>query len=236
MHTLAVEVDEGEFPSREPVGKLWNLRGIVVSENTREKPPCFALSAHVFRYASLVKVFPMAFSRDLREIIKYGLGFGKNNNMRLILDENLPSDVKEEVIEFHEAEDFVDIDEEFEGMLDFKIVDMMDEGDLMITRDKELHENLLDTGRKSVYYDIERKNLVDIQIKITYYLKGYDNERVHESLEENQHVKEGKTQLRERFEELKKENAELRSRVNVLEGKLESVLKTAESAFEEKED
>ncbi|MBS3816204.1 MAG: hypothetical protein KGY76_01430 [Candidatus Thermoplasmatota archaeon] len=156
--------------------------------------------------------------------------------MRLILDENLPSDVKEEVIEFHEAEDFVDIDEEFEGMLDFKIVDMMDEGDLMITRDKELHENLLDTGRKSVYYDIERKNLVDIQIKITYYLKGYDNERVHESLEENQHVKEGKTQLRERFEELKKENAELRSRVNVLEGKLESVLKTAESAFEEKED
>jgi len=156
------------------------------------------------------------------------------NKMRLILDENLPSGVKEDIIEFHEPEDLIDVDEEFQGMLDFKIVDMMEEDDVMITRDKELHENLLDTGRKSVYYDIERKNIVDVQIKLAYYLREYDSERVHRTLEENQHVEKSEgSQLRERFEELKKENSELRSRVNLLEGKIESILKKAESAMDE---
>lgn len=153
--------------------------------------------------------------------------------MRLILDENLPSDVKEEIISFHEVEDFVDIDEKFQGMLDFKIVDMMEKNDVMITRDKELHENLLDTNRKSVYYDIEEKNIVDVQIKTAYYLKGYGNERVHRTLEENQHLEKNETrQLRDRFEGLKKENAELKSRINLLEGKLRSILKKARSAID----
>lgn len=154
--------------------------------------------------------------------------------MRLILDENLPSEVKEEIIEFHEPDDFIDIDDEFQGMLDFKIVDMMEKDDVMITRDKELHENLLDTGGKSVYYDIERKNMVEIQIKTAYYLKGYDSSEVHRTLEENQHVEKNETsQLRERFEELKEENAELKSRVNILESKLKSILKKARSAVDE---
>ncbi len=171
--------------------------------------------------------------REGRENPKIGI-CGVWRKMRLILDENLPSDVKEEINEFHEAEEFVDIDEDFQGMLDFKIVDMMDEDDVMITRDKELHENLLDTDRKSVYYDIERKNLVEVQIKTAYYLKGYDSGEVHRTLDENQHVeKDERSQLRERFEELKKENAELKSRVNLLEGKLESILKKARSAVDE---
>ncbi|MEF8874026.1 MAG: hypothetical protein V5A88_05070 [Candidatus Thermoplasmatota archaeon] len=154
--------------------------------------------------------------------------------MRLILDENLPSEVKEEIIEFHEPDDFIDIDDEFQGMLDFKIVDMMEKDDVMITRDKELHENLLDIDRKSVYYDIERKNMVEVQIKTAYYLKGYESGEVHRALEENQHLKKDeKSQLRERFEELKEENAELKSQVNILESKLESILKKARSAMDE---
>ncbi len=154
--------------------------------------------------------------------------------MQLILDENLPSNVKEDIIGSHECVDFVDIDENFQGMLDFKIVDMMEKDDIMITRDKELHKNLLDIGRKSVYYDIERDNLVEVQIKTAYYLKGYDNDAVHGTSEENQHVKKNETSLlRERFEELKEENAELKSRINLLEGKLESILKKAKSAMDE---
>jgi len=154
--------------------------------------------------------------------------------VRLVLDENIPLDVKEEVLKFHEGKDFLDIDEKFDGMLDFKIVDMMERGDVMVTRDKELHKNLLDIGRKSVYYDIERDNLVEVQIKTTYYLKGYDNDTVHGTSDENQHVRKNETSLlRERFEELKEENAELKSRVNLLEGKLESILKKAKSAMDE---
>ncbi|MFP3872448.1 MAG: hypothetical protein ACOC55_04175 [Candidatus Natronoplasma sp.] len=153
--------------------------------------------------------------------------------MRLILDENLPLKVKEEIMDIQEPDDLVDIDEEYEGMLDFKIVEMMDQEDVMVTRDKELHENLLDTGKKSVYFDIETGNIVEIQIKLEYYLKGYDSEEVHTSLEENRHVQaEENPQLKKRLEELKKENAELRSRVNVLEGKLESILKKAGSALD----
>ncbi|GEM_PF-1604785 len=157
--------------------------------------------------------------------------------MRLILDENLPSKVKEDIMELHEPDDFVDIDEEYQGMLDFKIVDMMEENDVMITRDKELHKNLLDTDRKSVYYDIEKENIVDVQIKTAYYLKGYPGEEIHNGSEKNEHIKKGeRALLKERLERLKKENAELRTRVNVLEGKLESVLKKARSALGDTEE
>ncbi len=157
--------------------------------------------------------------------------------MRLILDENLPAKVKEEIIEFQEIEEFIDIDDEYEGMLDFKIVDMMEDEDVMVTRDRELHRNLLDIGKKCVYYDIEKENLVEIQTKIAYYLKGYDSETVHSTSEKNTHIQaDNDSLLKERFEELKKENAELRSRVNLLEGKLESILKKSQSALENYEE
>ncbi|MFW6196388.1 MAG: hypothetical protein ACOC5D_03535 [Thermoplasmatota archaeon] len=152
--------------------------------------------------------------------------------MKLILDENLPAYVKEEITEFHDNE-YIDVNDEYKGILDFKLVDKMDKKDIMVTRDRELHKNLLDVEKKSVYYDIEMDNLIEVQVKIAYYLKGYDSEEVHKETEENKKIdNECNSQLRSRFKELKKENARLKSRVNVLEGKIKSILNTAESAVD----
>lgn len=150
--------------------------------------------------------------------------------MKLILDENLPNHVKNEILDFH-SQDYVDVNEEHKGILDFKLVDKMDDEDIMVTRDRELHKNLLDTDKKSVYYDIETDNLVEIQVKIAYYLKGYDSSDIHKGTSKNE-IRSGDSQLRTRFEQLKRENARLKSRVNVLEGKIESILNTAESAVD----
>ena len=151
--------------------------------------------------------------------------------MKLILDENLPHHVKDEIMDFH-SHDYVDVNDEHKGILDFKLVDKMDDEDIMVTRDRELHKNLLDVGKKSVYYDIESDNLIEIQIKIAYYLKGYGSDEIHKETSENTIEFGNDSQLRSRFEQIKKENARLKSRVNVLEGKIESILNTAESAVE----
>ncbi len=156
--------------------------------------------------------------------------------MRIILDENLPEKVREEIKDVQDGEEILDVNKEHKGILDFELVDKMDDEDIMVTRDKELHENLLNIEKKSVYYDIQKENLIELQIKLTYYLKGYDIEAVTSNSSQNDHLSENEnSMLRKRFEELKKENAELKSRVNVLEGKLRSVLNTAESAFDEEE-
>lgn len=152
--------------------------------------------------------------------------------MRLILDENIPQHIKEEITQFHDI-DYVDVNEEYKGILDFKLVDKMAEEDIMLTRDRELHKNLLDIDKKSVYYDIEKDNLIEVQVKIAYYLKGYKSDEIHKETTENSVIDEtNDSQLRTRFEQLKKENARLKSRVNVLEGKIESILNTAESAMD----
>ncbi len=157
-----------------------------------------------------------------------------HSDMRVILDENIPAEIKSEIRSFQDVDEFLDVDEEHEGILDFELVNMMERGDIMVTRDRELHENLLDTDRKSVYYDIERDNLIEVQVKLAYYIKGYETERIHMATEANSEIEtDDEASLRDRFEELKKENARLKSRVNVLEGKLESVLNTARSAFED---
>ncbi len=153
--------------------------------------------------------------------------------MHLVIDENIPSEIKEEIKNFQNTDKIVDVNEEYKGILDFKLVDKMDEDDIMVTRDKELHKNLLDIDKKSVYYDIEQNNLVELQVKIAYYLKGYKSDQVHKETSENDTIDDNNDpQLRSRFEQLKKENARLKSRVNVLEGKIESILNTAESAVE----
>lgn len=153
--------------------------------------------------------------------------------MHLVIDENIPSEIKEEIKNFQNTDKIVDVNEEYKGILDFKLVDKMDEDDIMVTRDKELHKNLLDIDKKSVYYDIEQNNLVEVQVKIAYYLKGYKSDQVHKETSENDTIDDNNDpQLRSRFEQLKKENARLKSRVNVLEGKIESILNTAESAVE----
>ncbi len=153
--------------------------------------------------------------------------------MHLVIDENIPSEIKEEIKNFQNTDKIVDVNEEYKGILDFKLVDKMDEEDIMVTRDKELHKNLLDIDKKSVYYDIEQNNLVELQVKIAYYLKGYKSDQVHKETSENDTIDDNNDpQLRSRFEQLKKENARLKSRVNVLEGKIESILNTAESAVE----
>ncbi len=157
--------------------------------------------------------------------------------MRIILDENLPEDVKKEIKDVQNTQEILDVNEEHKGILDLELVDKMQQEDIMVTRDKELHENLLNIGKKSVYYDIQKKNLIETQIKLRYYLKGYDTETVNSAAGENDHVSRGEnSMLRKRFEEVKKENAELKSRVNVLEGKIKSILNTAESAFPGEED
>ncbi len=156
--------------------------------------------------------------------------------MRIILDENLPADVKEEIKDLQDCREVLDVDEEYKGILDFELVDKMDEDDIMVTRDNELHKNLINIGKKSVYYAIEKNNLVEVQIKVAHYLKGHDLETINSSTDQNDHVSEGPdSMLRRRFEELKKENAELKSRVNVLEGKLKSVLNTASSGLDDEE-
>jgi len=156
--------------------------------------------------------------------------------MRIILDENLPSEVKEEIIEMQDSDNVLDVDEEYKGILDFELVDKMKKEDIMITRDTELHENLINIGKKSIYYDIEKKNLVEVKIKVVSYLKGHDIEYVTTSTEQNDHIQENPdSMLRKRFDKLKKENARLKSRVNVLEGKLRSVLNTARSALDDED-
>jgi len=153
--------------------------------------------------------------------------------MRLIIDENIPSEIKEDIENFQSTDKILDVNEQYKGILDFKLVDKMNEEDIMVTRDRELHKNLLDIDKKSVYYDIELDNLVEVQVKITYYLKGYDSDEIHKETGENPvDIHKNDSQLRSRFDQLKKENARLKSRVNVLEGKIESILNTAESAVE----
>ncbi len=153
--------------------------------------------------------------------------------MRIILDENLPSDIKEEITETQNHADIIDVDDEYKGILDLKLVDKMEEDDIMVTRDLELHKNLLNIGKKSVYYDIQTNNIVEVQIKLKYYLKNYDISDVENVSKMNEHISPGPNSLlRKRFEELKKENSELKCRVNILEGKLESILNTVESVVD----
>jgi len=154
--------------------------------------------------------------------------------MKIILDENLPSKVKEDIEDMQNCENILDVNERYKGILDFELVDKMKEDDIMVTRDIELHENLINIGKKSIYYDIEQANLTEVQIKLSHYLKGHDLDSVNAESGENEHVpKNINSQFRKRFEELKKENSNLKSRINVLEGKLKSVLKTAESALDD---
>ncbi len=135
------------------------------------------------------------------------------------------------------CENILDVNERYEGILDFELVEKMQEEDVMVTRDIELHENLLNIGKKSVYYDIQQGNLIEVQIKLAHYLKGHGLDTINAESGENNHVSKNiNSELRKRFEELKKNNSNLKSRINVLEGKLKSVLKTAESAFEEETD
>jgi len=47
MHTFAVEVHEGKFPSSEPVRQKRDRGRILVSENAREKSSAFAPCFHV---------------------------------------------------------------------------------------------------------------------------------------------------------------------------------------------
>ena len=156
--------------------------------------------------------------------------------MRIILDENLPAEVKEELDEIQNFDEILDVDQEYKGILDFELVDKMEEDDIMVTRDSELHENLINIGKKSVYYDIEKRNLVEVQIKVASYLKGRDIQTVTATTEKNEHIQENADSLlRKRFDELKKENARLKSRVNVLEGKLKSVFNTARSALDDED-
>ncbi|MGM0404905.1 MAG: hypothetical protein ACQEQM_02030 [Thermoplasmatota archaeon] len=153
--------------------------------------------------------------------------------MQIILDENLPIDIKEEIKDIHNQEDILDVEEEYKGILDLKLVDKMEEDDIMATRDLELHKNLLDMGKKSVYYDIQTNNIVEVQIKLKYYLKNYDISDVENVSKMNEHISPGPNSLlRKRFEELKQENSELKCRVNVLEGKLESIHNTVESVVD----
>ncbi|MFO7990817.1 MAG: hypothetical protein R6U61_00805 [Thermoplasmata archaeon] len=156
--------------------------------------------------------------------------------MRIILDENLPSHVSKEIKDFHTKHGFLDVDQKHKGILDFELVDKMEEGDVMVTGDLELHKNLLDRGGRSVYYDVQLDNTVDIQIKLAYLVKGSDVQDIDVSSKENEHITSGPNDLlRKRFDELKKENSELRSRVNILEGKIRSIRLTAESALNEEQ-
>ena len=156
--------------------------------------------------------------------------------MKIILDENLPSRLIQEIKDFQElssGDEFVEIEKEHSGKLDFEIADFMEDEDIMVTGDLEFHKNLLKTGMKSLYYDVQLDNLIEIQVKLAYYLKGYEEDVIDITSDQNKEVFKGPNKLlRKRFDELKKENSELRSRVNVLEGKLKSVLNTARSALE----
>lgn len=157
--------------------------------------------------------------------------------MKIILDENLPSDLVEEIKDFQhlqEGDGFIEIEKDHSGKLDFEIAEFMDEEDVMVTGDLEFHKNLLKTDMNSIYYDIQLDNLIEVQVKLAYHLKGYPRDKIDLSSDQNEEIMSGPNKLlRKRFDELKKENARLRSRVNILEGKIESILNTAESAVEQ---
>ncbi len=155
--------------------------------------------------------------------------------MKIILDENIPTHVRGEVKRIHTDAVIIDINEDHKGVLDLEIVEIMKKEDILITGDKELHRNILKIGGKSVYYDVQLDNMVEVQVKVSYYLKGFPAEKVEKSSKENKGVSSGPNELlRKRFDELKEENASLKVRLNVLEGKLKSIHVTASSALEEK--
>lgn len=149
--------------------------------------------------------------------------------MGLILDENLPLGIREEIRDIQDT-NVLDVDREHKGILDFELVELMDEEDILVTGDLELHRNMVRIGKKSVYYDIQRDNVLEVQIKLAYLTRGYGR-RWGEG--EGDAETNPNTQFRKRFDELKKENADLKVRVNVLEGKLKSVLNTARSVVED---
>ncbi len=149
--------------------------------------------------------------------------------MGLILDENLPLGIREEIRDIQDT-DVLDVDREHKGILDFELVELMDEEDILVTGDLELHRNMVRIGKKSVYYDIQRDNILEVQIKLAYLTRGYGR-RWDEG--EGDAETNPNTQFRKRFDELKNENADLKVRVNVLEGKLKSVLNTARSVVED---
>ncbi len=151
--------------------------------------------------------------------------------MRIVLDENLPAHVRSEIKAFHGSEDILDVDHEYKGILDFELVDMMKDDDLLITGDLELHKNMIQIGNNCIYYDVQADNLVEVQVKTAYYLKGLTSDDIERCSEVNMDPNPN-TQLRDRFEELKKENSELKVKVNILEGKLKSILNTANSALD----
>ncbi|MFO8110854.1 MAG: hypothetical protein R6U17_10110 [Thermoplasmata archaeon] len=154
--------------------------------------------------------------------------------MGLILDENLPLSIRDEIKDIQGVNNVLDVDEGHKGILDFELVDLMDEEDILVTGDLELHRNMIKIGKKSVYYDIQRNNILEVQVKIAYYLMGYDKRLTEfEGEPRVDAVSNPNTQLRKRFDEVKKENAELKVRINVLEGKLKSVLNTAQTALED---
>ncbi len=154
--------------------------------------------------------------------------------MRVILDENLPSKVKEELDDILPSVDLTDIDVEHKGSLDMEIAKLMQDDDVLVTADKEFHRNILKLGGKSVYYDIQLDNTVEVQVKALCYLKGYPTDAIEITSSENQGITGGPNELlRKRFDELKEENARLNIRVNVLEGKLKSIYLTARSAIDD---
>ncbi len=153
--------------------------------------------------------------------------------MQLILDENLPPMVKEELEHILPSVGLTDIAIEHKGLLDMEIAELMEDDDILVTADREFHRNILKLGGNSIYYDIQLNNLVEVQIKTSCYLKGYPAETVEKTSVENQKVTSGPNALlRKRFDELKEENSRLKVRVNVLEGKLRSIYLTALSATE----
>ncbi len=156
--------------------------------------------------------------------------------MRVILDENLPVRVKDILGEMDTVSKIVDVNQEHKGILDLELVGMMDSDDILVTGDRELHRNILKLGGRSVYYDVQLDNYVEINVKVLYYLKGHTSGKVHATSPDNRDVSPGPNEtLRRRFEEMKEENARLKVRLNVLEGKLSSVLATARSALDEEQ-
>lgn len=154
--------------------------------------------------------------------------------MRLVLDENLPLHLRDEIKVNYGERPILDVNEEYKGILDLELVNKMEKEDILVTGDRELHRNMVKIGARSIYYDVQTDNLVEVQVKIRYHLKGYSTADVERTLEENENTLKGPNAiLRKRIEELKDENSSLKVRLNVLEGKLRSVLLTAESAFDD---
>ncbi len=156
------------------------------------------------------------------------------DNMRIILDENLPANIKREIKDFHREGKFVDIGRDHTSLLDMEIYELMEDDDILVTGDLELHRNYKKLNKNSVYFSIQKNNLIEVQIKLAYHLKGVDQSTIETKTTENKHIFSGpNAQLRKRFDELKKENARLRTKVNILEGKLKSILNTANSALDD---